>query len=283
MRTGTVVLVEFFRWVSELSWSGFIPDLIVGLATGVAVGLVLVAFERRLVDQRKQSDDGRWAARLERIEVALTSPIPFTSKSFRPDGDIVEHIERLCEDIASIHPKVAADLPELMFLSPLLEKLDALRLVADRLERAMEEMLTRPIPSADFERFLVRFASDFAPQLRDRVREVDLDTPWADLTPSEPSWNVVKVRMEGETTFRAEAAHYRSLLRQIEAFRSGFVGYRTGLRWEGHKRTMERIKAPNYKHPTPRQIDRENEVLRKLAEPTLHEMLERAYATVPGD
>lgn len=278
----TVRAVEFFKWVSELGWDSFIPDLIVGLATGVAVGLVLVAFERRLVDQRKQADDGRWAGRLERIEAALTAPIPFTSKSFRPDGDIADRVERLCDGITSIHPKVAGSLPELMFLGPLLEQLDALRLVADRLERAMDEMLSRAMPSPTDARFLLKFGSDYALALRERVRTFKPEEPWADLAPAEAEWNVIKIRMASAPEFHQQAAQYRALLRQIEAFRSGFVGYRSRLRWEGHKRALARIKDPNYRRPRRRDIDRENAALRCVGQPILAELMEKAHATIHG-
>lgn len=274
--------MNLWKWVSELDWGGFVPDLIVGLATGVAVGFVLVWFERRLVDQRRRVDDARWFGRLERVEGALTAPLPFTPASYRPDGDIIEHIERLCDGVGTIHPRVAEELPELAFIHPLLENLDALRLVADRLERATDAMLAQPLFTTEAGKKVIDSAEEHTATVRELVRSVSPDEPWAQIVPGAPWLSDLRNRMASNVDFAQEASHYRTILRQVDAFRTGFLNYRSALRWEGHKRTLERIKSPNWKQPSAREIERENQALKKLMEPVLAREMEQAYSTVPG-
>jgi len=130
-----------------VDWSSFLPDLISAVVTGLVVGGVLVWFERRLTLQRKRSDDMAWHGRLDRIGAVLSSPLPMTSASYRPYGDILDRLELMCDGIDRIHPKVAAELPELDFLYPIIRDLDALRRSADEAERTTLHMLSKSIPA----------------------------------------------------------------------------------------------------------------------------------------
>lgn len=278
------MVVDVLKWFSELEWGGFVPDLIVGLATGVAVGLVLVGFERRLVDVRRKSDDEqRWGERFERIHGALLEPLPFTSASYRPFGDIVERIERTSEGAQSIHPKVAANFPELAMLGPLLEKLDALPIAADRLERATENMLSSMMFTDGEPSYMLDVENVVPETVRSVVRLVHPEDPQAELI-SGPEWlRNLDLRMEMHIEFREAAVHYRSLLVQIEAFRSAFIDYRNARRAEVMRKNWASVRSARYRHPSNRQVQREYAASLKTVEPILEAELERAHSTVPGD
>lgn len=276
--------MDVLKWFSELDWGGFVPDLIVGLATGVVVGLVLVGFERRLIDlRRKSEDEQQWGERLERIHGALLEPLPFTEASYRPFGDIVERVERMSQGAQSIHPKVTVNFPELAMLGPLLEKLDALPIAADRLERATEHMLRNPMFTKDEPHYVIDVVDVVPETVRSVVRFVNSEDPHAELI-SGPEWlQNLDLRMAMHADFREASVHYRSLLIQIEAFRSAFIDYRNARRAEVMRKNWESVRSARYRHPSNRQVHREYAASLRAVEPILKAELERAHSTVPGD
>lgn len=60
------------EFVARQDWSQFVPDLLVAIVTGVAVGLVLLAFERR---RNRQDESNRMAGRFWHLHERLSDEI----------------------------------------------------------------------------------------------------------------------------------------------------------------------------------------------------------------
>lgn len=280
MSRDTVAHVDVAKWFSELDWAGFVPDLIVGLATGVVVGLVLVGFERRLADARHRAEDERWGERLEHVHTALSQPLPFTKRSYRPFGEVLEVIRGRTEGVEHMHPKVAKQFPELSLLIPLLEKLDALPLAADRLERATTDLLKQPMFDSDSGYIDVQDIG--AKTVRSVVQVVRPEDPGAELFLNSAFPHNLDKRMRLNSEFRESAAGYRYLVREIEAFRQALIEYRNARRAEVMRKVFASLREPNYRMPSPRQVKREYRATLATVAPVLERERDRAYSTVPG-
>lgn len=122
-----------------VDWSSFLPDLIVGVITGVLVGLALYIFEksRHRAETRAQTLAG-WSMVAPRIERIVWQPLLNDTTSYAELGPVLTRARDIADGYPLEYWQQALKRDDLARLLDLLSEYDSLQIVAEKVEGLLE-------------------------------------------------------------------------------------------------------------------------------------------------
>lgn len=122
-----------------VDWSGFLPDLIVGVVTGLIVGLAIYIFERSRRNAEAYSLTlAGWLMVAPRIERIVWQPVTTDTSNYMELGPVVGRVQDMADGYPLEHWQQTLKRSDLQALLDLLSEYDTLHVTAELAERMLE-------------------------------------------------------------------------------------------------------------------------------------------------